>query len=661
MLGDGARFEAMELVSSFEDLRGHNIGVTALDGAKAGLAEYAHFCGALPADWDAAADGEHYCLAAPGVHEVDYPYNPGPITDQGTSYAAPVVSATLAMMKDRFRGHLGNVELVKRLMTTADDGLHEDDGPDHDGTTSVRYGAGVVDPVAALSPVGGLATGTAGNSAALGATRLRTPAAYGDAVARIARVEVASFDARNVPFWSTAGDLARAGAGTVEPIPRFEDDNMARESCPALSTLAPRWDCLPFSRDGSAHRLVGPDGAGLRVPSFPGLSFSALTRTPGRLDGDARGAFSFEAGSSVLAVEADRHVALDDGGRWSLAGSATLALDLPRGVGGRSGSMFEAGPTLISSWRLGLERRDGGRRSGLTLSQPARVEARTGHLRFPTGRRIDGTRRFGHVGVSAPPVLADPHRSVVAPPARGAGRGHRLALPQPQSGAHPEPGRLRRGRCLANALVGGEHAPGQAAQGHRFPLRRQRVTTPSRPPTGCPRGVPSGVRGGVASRAGSMSMSTTRASLCVLPFLAACGAGSADGKRAEGGGTVALAGGVSVARYCEKFAEAYLETSAVEYTGLSVRTEKNADLMMRLSNMFQPSDSRSTAGYDCRFTARNDQGQVRTVSVGLFLTGTLEFAHYTKWKNLQIIPVGNVVDDTRGRAGFGVFKYLEEP
>ena len=104
--------------------------------------------------WDAAADGEHYCLAAPGVHEVDYPYNPGPVTDQGRSYAAPVVSATLAMMKDRFRAQLGNVELVKRLMATADDRLHEDDDPVHDGTASERYGAGVVDPVAALSPVG---------------------------------------------------------------------------------------------------------------------------------------------------------------------------------------------------------------------------------------------------------------------------------------------------------------------------------------------------------------------------------------------------------------------------------------------------------------------------------------------------------------------------
>ena len=158
-----------------------------------------------------------------------------------------------------------------------------------------------------------------------------------------------------------------------------------------------------------------------------------------------------------------------------------------------------------------------------------------------------------------------------------------------------------------------------------------------------------------------MSMSKPWASLCVLPLLAACGAGSADGERAAGGTRVESAGSVSVVRYCEKFAEAYLAGNAIESTGLSVRTEKKSDIMMRLSNVFQPSDSRFTAGYDCRFTARGGEGQVRTVSVGIFLTGTLEFAHYTQWKNLQIIPVEHVVDETRGRAGYGVFKYLEEP
>ena len=107
---------------------------------------------------------------------MDYPYNSGHVRDRGTSFAAPVVSATLALMKDRFRGQFGNVELVKRLMATADDGLHEDDDSSHDGITSVEYGASV-DPEAALRSVGALSTGIAGSATSLGATRLRTPAA----------------------------------------------------------------------------------------------------------------------------------------------------------------------------------------------------------------------------------------------------------------------------------------------------------------------------------------------------------------------------------------------------------------------------------------------------------------------------------------------------
>ena len=397
LLGDGARFEAAELLSSFHELRGHNIGVTALDGEKAGLAEYAHFCGALPADWDVAADGEHYCLAAPGVHDVDYPYNPGPVTDRGTSFAAPVVSATIAMMKDRFRGQLGNVELVKRLMATADDSLHEDEDPAHDGITSTEYGAGIVDPAAALGPVGGLSTGMAGHTAPLTATRLRAPSAYGDALARIAHVEIAAFDAGNAPFWIPAGRLIEAAQAAADPIPRFEDEAGPRAGCPVAAALVPGWDCLPFSREGAGHVLVGHEGAGVWLLTSRGLSLSAFTRVHGRLDGEAGGAFSFQSGSSLLAVQADRRAILDVAGRWSVAGRASLALDLPRGLGTRSASMFDAGTTLISSWSLSLEHRNGGRRSRLTLAQPARVEAGTGRLRFPSGRRVDGARTFEHV------------------------------------------------------------------------------------------------------------------------------------------------------------------------------------------------------------------------------------------------------------------------
>ena len=158
-----------------------------------------------------------------------------------------------------------------------------------------------------------------------------------------------------------------------------------------------------------------------------------------------------------------------------------------------------------------------------------------------------------------------------------------------------------------------------------------------------------------------MSMRKTCAIFCVLPLLAACGVGNANGERAERGGPVESAGSVTVVRYCEKFAEEYLERKAIDYTGLSVRTEKQPDIMMWLSNAFQPADSRFTSGYDCQFSTRTGDGRMQTVSVGIFLTGTLEFANYTKWKDLQIIPVEHVADDAHGRAGYGVFKYLKEP
>ena len=232
----------MELVSSFADLRGHDIGVTALDAGRAGLADYALVRRAARGLGRAAADGEHYCHAAPGVN------------------------TTLAMMKDRFRGQLGNVELVRRLMATAGDRLHADDDPAHEGATSARYGVGVVDPAAAPDPVGALATGAAGNGAPLAplaATRLVAPSAYGDALARVAGVEIAAFDVRNASFWTPAGRLVEAAPAAEDPMPRFEAGVVARGGCPVLAGLAPVWDCLPPSRAASAHRLAGPDGAGL--------------------------------------------------------------------------------------------------------------------------------------------------------------------------------------------------------------------------------------------------------------------------------------------------------------------------------------------------------------------------------------------------------------
>ena len=117
--------------------------------------------------------------------------------------------------------------------------------------------------------------------------------------------------------------------------------------------------------------------------------------------------------------------------------------------------------------------------------------------------------------------------------------------------------------------------------------------------------------------------------------------------------------GVPVSTYCEKFARKHAENNAMEYQEGSATADKRSDVLMHLSNMFQPSDSKFTAGYACHFQARNTQGHVQDISVDIFLTGTLRFAEHTQWEHLQIIPIEYAVDETNDRAGYGVFKYLE--
>lgn len=126
-----------------------------------------------------------------------------------------------------------------------------------------------------------------------------------------------------------------------------------------------------------------------------------------------------------------------------------------------------------------------------------------------------------------------------------------------------------------------------------------------------------------------------------------------------GWGFLQVANSLTVSEYCEKFATTYCVNYALDYQEHSARVSKRSDAMRWLSNRFQPRDSRFTSGYTCRFQAKEKEGQIHKISVGLFLTGTLDFAEYTQWENLQIIPIEYVVDEIHGRAGYGVFKYLE--
>ena len=119
-------------------------------------------------------------------------------TGGGTSFAAPMVAGGLAVMKQLFRGQLGNEELVGRLYATA-----SREGP---FSNAAVYGQGLMDLGAATSPVGpamltaGRTVGAPG--ADVRATGMISGLALGDGLARsLADREVVAFDRLGAPFW----------------------------------------------------------------------------------------------------------------------------------------------------------------------------------------------------------------------------------------------------------------------------------------------------------------------------------------------------------------------------------------------------------------------------------------------------------------------------
>ena len=268
------------------------------------------------------------------------------------------------------------------------------------------YGAGRVDidsededeeddRAGAFAPVSVIKlSGPGGASAPAAATRLRAPAAYGSLGERLSGLSVVGFDALNFPFRYAIGDFVD-DAETLDPeVPEFLTDQERDAACHPLLRLAPGLVCTPWVADASLHALVSPEGAGASWRFSEVLEFSAFTRHRGRLDGAARGAFSFDGGSSLAAVRLGRSWPLDRTGRWRMQGTLTLAADLPRGLGERSASMLDAGPAILSDWSIGLTHVSRDLHTRLSLSQPPRAETGRGALTLPSGRREDGTRTW---------------------------------------------------------------------------------------------------------------------------------------------------------------------------------------------------------------------------------------------------------------------------
>ena len=112
------------------ELNGHFVNVVAWDSDTSTLAEYSNSCGVT----------QNYCITAPGTIKM-----PNGRTMRGTSFAAPVVSAAIAVIREAWN-YLDSATITQILFDTATD-LGEA------GVDEV-YGHGMLDLEAATRPVG---------------------------------------------------------------------------------------------------------------------------------------------------------------------------------------------------------------------------------------------------------------------------------------------------------------------------------------------------------------------------------------------------------------------------------------------------------------------------------------------------------------------------
>ena len=430
------------MTARIPELRGQTIAVVAVRSDDGLITDFSNRCG-IAADYCLAAPGEGINVAYFGPHpDFDDPVV-GTVTAAGTSFAAPMVSGGLAMMKSYFRSQLSNPDLLSRLLETADrSGAYAD---------AEIYGRGLMDLGAATSPAGesSVALGrlVGGSGASLRSTTLNPSPAFGDAfAASLGEREIAAFDELGAPFWYEVGDLAPSAArpSLFARLNEFQHSSIAGShrspsdatAFPLLRSPAHRDDTTPtlhLARYGASaaartsHFALAGQGLVATLPISTGLSATAFTTEglPGQepasgaaftwripqtsfglragwmgegetvLGTGSDGAFGSLLADSVFAgIEADTSL-----GPWRIGGNVEVGTVSARA---RHGMFGEISPLVTSAFALHATRhfREGAALR-VSLSQPLRVEDGRTRLSIPSGRTIGGEvlRRTAAVGL----------------------------------------------------------------------------------------------------------------------------------------------------------------------------------------------------------------------------------------------------------------------
>ncbi len=413
------------LPARIPELQGHMIAVVAVapDDDEDGdydMASFSNRCG-IAAEWCIAAPGEGVRAAYFGPDPDDgSPGLRGAADVSGTSFAAPMVTGSLAVMKHYFRRQLSNTALVERMMATAKKtGIY---------ANRAIYGQGLLDLGAATRPVGvtSVARGgrVDGRGAALAQTRLALGGALGDGLAQaLAGHEIAAFDNLGAPFWYPLGAFAGAAPGASVSArlrdfaapPRGRETGVLRPRYAALAgdnrlslgimqppvtggghlALAGRALAFGGARGGLSVAAFSTEGIGQNPASGATLSWrpngTLLSLTSGWiaeretvLGSSAAGAFGRLFGSSAFAgIEGNARI-----GSWRLGAGAEIGTVRAAAQGGM---VDRLSPLTTSAFVVKAERRLANR-DGLrfALAQPLRVEAGRVRLSVPVGRTLDG-------------------------------------------------------------------------------------------------------------------------------------------------------------------------------------------------------------------------------------------------------------------------------